>query len=90
MAVEVPGRVSQTPVGNVSQASEQRAGQDTTISQWTLLVPPNTTIASGSEVTDLATGRTWVVEGNPAGRPDHRPKFMAAALRLISDMQQEP
>jgi hypothetical protein len=65
---------------------EMKSTQDTTISLWTLLVPITVAITSDSTVTDEA-GNRFAVTGRPASRPDHRPIFRAAALRLISDMQ---
>lgn len=62
------------------------ATQNTTISLWTLLVPAGTTLTSASSFTD-ESGRRYVVVGQPADRPDHKPQFRAAAARLISDMQ---
>lgn len=63
------------------------ATQNTTISLWTLLVPPGTVLTSASTFTDEA-GRKYVVVGQPADRPDFPPyQFRAAPARLISDMQ---
>jgi hypothetical protein len=62
-----------------------RSAQDTTISLWTILVPKGTTLTPDSVVEH--SGRKFEVVGQPADRPDHRPIFRAAALRLISDMQ---
>jgi len=74
-------------VANVSAATENNIGQATTISAWTVLLPVGTTVTSQSTVEHPATGRKWQIEGNPTGRPDHDPVFIAAAMRLISDMQ---
>lgn len=86
----VPGRVSLRPVGDISRQTELLAEQSTTVSLWTLLVPKSTELTSAStvvDVTDPLAERTFVVVGQPARRPDHRPAFIAAPVRLISDMQ---
>lgn len=90
MVATVPGRVSLRPVGDTSRQAELLAEQNTTISLWTLLVPKSTELTSASEVVDITNPlaeRTFVVVGQPARRPDHRPVFVAASVRLISDMQ---
>lgn len=84
--VTSPARLSQRPVAELGSQVELRANQDTTISLWTLLVPAETVLTSRSTITDEA-GRRFEVIGDPADRPNHRPQFRAAALRLISDMQ---
>lgn len=77
--------LAQVPVGNVGAQIDLRAEQDTVVSLWTLLVPPDapltrrTTVISGSE--------EWRVVGEVANRPMHRPQFLAAALRKVSDLQ---
>lgn len=86
VAVGVRARLSRTPVANSSDSDETHTGQDTTLSDWTILLPTGTNLTSGSRITDAA-GRTFEVVGEPARRPDHRPRFLAAAVRLISDMQ---
>jgi len=83
---EVPARLSQKPVENISQQAELLATQNTTISFWTVLVGRDTVLAPGSVVTDDA-GRKFRIEGAVADRPEHRPTFRAAAARLISDLQ---
>lgn len=83
----MPGRLSQSPVANLGSQVELLATQSTTISMWTVLVIPTATLTSRTTVTDQATGRIYRVEGEVARRPDHRPQFLAAAARLISDMQ---
>ena len=82
-----PGRISQSPVANVGSQIELLAQQDTVISIWSVLVPPWRTMTSRSTVTDVETGRKFAIAGDVAGRPDHKPIFLAAAARLISDMQ---
>lgn len=83
---QVPARLSQSPVANVSQQMEQLAAQRTTISLWTVLVGRDTYLTSASVVTD-EHGRRFRIEGAVADRPAHRPTFRAASARLISDMQ---
>jgi hypothetical protein len=83
----VPARLSQSPVGNISQQAELLATQNTVISFWTILTGPRSGLASNSEVEDEDTGRKFVVAGQVARRPDRHPQFLAAAARLISDMQ---
>jgi hypothetical protein len=86
-ATGVPARLSQSPVANVGSQVELLADQNTVISFWTVLTGPNSGLASGSEVTDEDTGRRFAIVGAVARRPDRHPKFLAAAARLISDMQ---
>jgi hypothetical protein len=63
------------------------AAQDTTISQWTILVGPRTLMTSKSVVENEATGEKYVIVGAVARRPVKHPKYQAASARLISDMQ---
>jgi hypothetical protein len=84
---DVPARLSQRPVAEVGSQGEQLAEQNTTISAWTLLVPPDTVLTERSTVLD-AKGRTFEVVGKVADRPNDKPQFRAAALRLISDLQE--
>jgi hypothetical protein len=65
---------------------EVTAGQNTTVSMFDLLLPPGTPIHPNSEVTDEA-GLDYVVMGKPVSRPHKHPVFVAASLRLISDLQ---
>lgn len=83
---EVPARLSQNPVANISQQAELIVNQNTTISVWTVLVGRETVLTSSSVVID-EQGRKFRIEGAVADRPAHRPTFKAAAARLISDMQ---
>lgn len=83
---DVPARLSQAPVAQVGGQTELRAGQDTTISPWTLLVPAGTVLTSRSTVRD-ASERDFQVVGDVVDRPKIRPQFRAASLRLISDLQ---
>lgn len=83
---EVPARLSQNPVANISQQAELLVTQNTTISMWTVLVGRETQLSPSSVVID-EQGRKFRIEGAVADRPAHRPTFKAAAARLISDMQ---
>jgi hypothetical protein len=78
--------LSERQAEHVGFQLEMKSMQDTTISLWTLLVPMSVALTSDSTVVD-EVGNKFVVTGRPASRPDHRPIFRAAALRLISDMQ---
>lgn len=80
--------LSQRPVANISQATEQLAQQDTVTSLYTLLVPPGTAITARSRVVD-EDGAYYEVEGDPAVRRDlnGRTSYIAAALRRLSDLQ---
>lgn len=86
LVANVRARLSQKPVADLGSQVELLAEQNTTISLWTLLVPPGTVLTARSTVVDENAQRYEVV-GHPADRPNHRPQFRAAALRLISDMQ---
>jgi hypothetical protein len=79
-------RLSQKPVIDVSSAAEFRGQQDTVLSNWTILVGPGSALTSESTVID-ELGQTFEIVGAVARRPQHRPEFLAAAARLISDMQ---
>jgi hypothetical protein len=85
---ESQARISQSPVANIGSQVELLATQDTTISFWTIQTPPETsaTMTSKTEVED-SRGRVFHIVGDVADRPNHRPKFRAAAMRLISDTQ---
>jgi hypothetical protein len=83
---EKNARISQQPVANVGSQVELAVTQRTTISTWTVQVEPSTVLTSRSVVTDNA-GRVFQIQGDVARRPDHRPDFLAAQARLISDMQ---
>lgn len=85
-AVSTKAYLSQRPVADVGSQVELLATQHTTITLWTLIVPKGTLLTSESWVTDSA-GSRYAVVGVPADRPKRRPRFRAAALRLISDMQ---
>jgi len=81
-----PARLSQKPVIDVSAASEFRGQQSTVLSNWTVLVGPRSALTSESTVID-ELGQEFQVVGAVARRPQHQPQFLAAAARLISDMQ---
>ena len=83
----VPAWLSQKSTADTSTSEELRAAQDTDISIWTVLVPLGTDLTSKSEFTDEGSGSVYKIEGRVAKRPDHRPQFLAASARLISDMQ---
>lgn len=87
VAPGVAARLSQKPIADLGSQIELLATQDTTISLWSLLVGPREVLTSRSTVVHDASGRRFEVVGQPADRPDHKPQFRAAALRLISDMQ---
>lgn len=87
MATQVPARLSQSSVANISQQAELLATQNTVISLWTILTGPDSGLTSNSVVEDEATGRRFTIAGEVARRPDKHPRFLAAAARLISDMQ---
>jgi hypothetical protein len=85
---ESPARISQSPVANVGAQIELKADQDTVISFWTILVPAGQAMTAGSIVEEIGPqARKFRIVGDVAERPNHRPKFRAAAARLISDMQ---
>lgn len=85
---EVSARISQRPVANVGAQLEIQAGQDTSVSFWTILMPYPDSASLTSKSTGVDDlGRKFAIEGDIADRPDHKPKFRAAAARLISDMQ---
>lgn len=74
------------PVTELRSQFEVTAGQNTTVSMFDLLLPAGTPIQSNSSVTDEA-GLDYVVMGRPVSRPHRNPVFVAASLRLISDLQ---
>ncbi|MGB3443887.1 MAG: hypothetical protein WBA97_34550 [Actinophytocola sp.] len=88
--------MAQRPTGVLAAAAELNAGQNTTISLATILVPIGTVLTKDSTVEDVdgvvggEPGAKYVVEGKPADRYSgarHQKVFRAAALRLISDLQ---
>jgi hypothetical protein len=81
-----PARLSQKPVIDVSSASEFCGQQSTVLSNWKILVGPSSVLTSESTVVD-ELGQQFQVVGAVARRPQHHPEFLAAAARLISDMQ---
>lgn len=82
----VPARLSQKPVGDVGSGIEVHGRQDTTVSIWTILVRPDAPLTEATEVVD-SRGQRFQIQGKVAHRPEHRPQFLAASARLISDMQ---
>ena len=83
---QVDARLSQTPVINTTGQSELLATQKTVVSQWNILVHRGTVLTSDSVITD-ENGQKYAVDGGVADRPFKHPKFRAALLRLVSDMQ---
>lgn len=81
-----PARISQSPAADITSQVELLAAQSTVISLWRVIVPAGTLMTSSSTVTD-ESGRKFTIIGDVADRPNHKPKFRAAAARLISDMQ---
>lgn len=80
--------LSQKPVDVLSASEEFNARQDTTISTFTLLVPPGVILTAHSVVIDEA-GVAYRVAGVPAERRGlgTAVQFRAAALHRISDLQ---
>lgn|SRR5262245_16121655 len=78
--------LSQRSTVDLGSQIELLGTQSTVVSLWTLLIPLSVPVTSASTVTD-SSNRTFVVVGEPAARPDHRPQWRAAALRLVSDLQ---
>lgn len=79
--------LSQKSTADVGSTTELRSVQDTDISTWTVIVPLDTTLTAKSTFTDDATGIEYRISSRVAKRPEHRPQFLAATARLISDMQ---
>jgi hypothetical protein len=77
----------QKSTADVGSATELRSTQDTDLSTWTVIVPLGTNLTAKSEFVNEATGERFRVSSRVARRPDHRPQFLAATARLISDMQ---
>jgi hypothetical protein len=82
-----PARLSQKPVADIGSQIEIAGQQSTVVSAWTILVPPSTPLTADSVVID-ESGRQLEIQGQVARRPEHRPEFLAASARLVSDMQQ--
>ena len=78
--------LSQNSVVETGAQIELNGLQDTTLSLWTFLCPLDVPLTSKSIVTG-ADGLKYQVVGRPAQRPDHRPAWRAAYLKLISDIQ---
>lgn len=69
---------------------EYQAGQSTAVSDFVLLVPPETVLTMSSEVVD-ADGVRYVVVGKPAARRARlnagKVRYVAAWLKRVSDLQ---
>ncbi len=80
--------LAQLPVVQLSGQVELIAAQDTAISTYTLLVPPDVPITAASEVVDEDQFRYRVI-GEPADRRGLGTQvlFRAAVLHRISDLQ---
>jgi hypothetical protein len=93
--VQAMAYLAQSPVAEVAGGSEVNDHQTTTLSRYTMLVPPGTVLTSESRVTDVdgaldAPGLRYEVVGRPAKRTSlmqRRAVFIAASLKLISDLQ---
>lgn len=79
-------RISQASVANTSLAAELLATQTTVVSQWNILVKRGSVLRADSIVED-EFGIRYFIEGAVANRPERHPKFRAATMRLVSDMQ---
>lgn len=77
--------LAQIPVTNVGGQIDLRAEQNTVVSLWTILVPPDAPLTNRTTV--ISNGQEWRVVGEVANRPMYRPQFLAAALRKVSDLQ---
>lgn len=82
-----PARLSQKSVADLGSQTEIAGQQTTVVSAWTVLVPPDKPLTSATIVID-ESGAQYAIEGDVARRPNHRPVFLAASARLVSDMQQ--
>lgn len=80
--------LSQLPVVQLSAQNEIAGRQTTTVSSYTLLVPPAAPLTSQSVVID-EDGHRYEVVGDPAERRrlGRRVMYKAAALHRISDLQ---
>jgi hypothetical protein len=83
-----PAYLSQQSVSVLSSYVEITGRQDTTISLFTLLVPPNVALTDKSQVVD-EQGRTYRINGSPAERRGlgNKITFRAASMHLVSDLQ---
>lgn len=84
--VQTRAYLAARPVTELRSQFELTAQQDTTVSQFDLLLPAGTVLTSASEVVDEA-GLKYLVSGKPVTRPHRNPRFVAASLRLVSDLQ---
>jgi hypothetical protein len=76
---------------HMSTLVEIEGQQSTDVSSWDLLTPPTfqgfpSPVNAKSVLIDAA-GRRFEIQGQVARRPEHRPIFLAAEAKLISDMQ---
>lgn len=80
--------LSQQGVSILSSYVEITGRQDTTISLYTLLLPPGVPLTARSEVID-EQGRVYRINGDPASRRGlgQRVVFQAASMHLVSDLQ---
>lgn len=80
--------LSQQSVAVLSSYVEITARQDTTISLFTLLVPPGVPLTDKSQVVD-EQGRIYRINGSPAHRRGlgRTVLFQAASMHLVSDLQ---
>lgn len=90
--VSTPAYLAQQSVSVLSSYVEINGRQDTTISLFTLLVPPDVVLTDKSQVID-EQGNVYRINGSPAERRGlgRRVLFRAASMHLVSDLQpQEP
>lgn len=91
--VVTPAYLAQQSTVVLSAYVELKGRQDTTISLFTLLVPPDVVLTDESQVID-EQGRVYRINGSPAERRGLRQRvlFRAASMHLVSDLQpsQEP
>lgn len=80
--------LSQQSTSVLSSYVEILGRQDTTISSFTLLVPPDVPLQSDSQIVD-ETGLIYRINGSPAERRGlgQRVVFKAASMHLVSDLQ---
>lgn len=80
--------LSQQSVAVLSAGEELAVKQDTSISTYTLLVPPDVALSAASQVID-EDGVVYRVSGEPAARRGlgRTVLFRAASMHRISDLQ---
>lgn len=74
------------PVSELRAQFEVAAEQSTTVGMYDLMLPPGTVLTTDSIIRDEA-GMSYVVSGRPVSRPHRNPRYVAASVRLISDLQ---